>query len=61
MNALFVLRLCGHYFHYLTKCNVTKGARVLTSQIMAIAIAMVRIFCQKNTITGFELNKYVVV
>lgn len=37
--------------------------RVLTSQIMAIAIAiaMVRIFCQKITITGFELNKYVVV
>lgn len=27
MNALFVLRLCGHYFHYLTKCNVTKGAK----------------------------------
>ena len=35
--------------------------RVLRSQIMAIAIAMVRIFCQKITITGFELNKYVVV
>ena len=35
--------------------------RVLTSQIMAIAIAMVRIFCQKIIITGFELNKYVVV